>query len=148
MAPVAEGRRVGPFKRLTHGDVSALAPAFSPDGKEIAYVGRKGSDVDVWAASVESDKEPRLVVRGANVGRLRWYGDKIVASGYWDTNRISLKHIHPTNGTIEDFAVEIVFGFGDFDYIFDISPDGRLLCHPLQKRKGNIWVLEAETGSF
>jgi Tol biopolymer transport system component len=148
MAQVADGRRVGPFKRLTYGEVSALAPAFSPDGKEIAFVGRRGPDVDVWVVSVESAKEPRRITSGVDLGCLRWHADTIVASGFWDANRVGLKRIHPIDGTIESFTPEIVFGFGQFDYNFDISTDGRLLCHQLQKRRGNIWVLEAESGSF
>jgi len=150
LARVANGSRTGPSRQLTKGDISAFAPVFSPDGTEIVFVGQKGSESDVWIVPVDGGRSPRRVTYDAHAGRLRWNGatNKILVSGDWGTNRVSLKQVSPQGGALESFVPEVIFGFGTPYYNFDISPDGRLLCHMRQERRGNIWVLDAESGSY
>jgi Tol biopolymer transport system component len=150
LLPVAKGRRGGSPRRLTGGEVAALVPVFSPDGSEIAFVGQTDSDSDVWIVSVDGKSSPRRITFGAVAGRIRWNpaSNHIYVSGYWGTNRVSLNEVSPDTGQVRALVPEVVLGFGAPDPGFDISLDGRLLCHMSQERRGNIWMLEAEVGSY
>jgi Tol biopolymer transport system component len=150
VASIFNGRRVGLPSRLTQGDSSALAPVFSPDGREIAFIGRKGPEADVWIGPVDGSAPPRRITYGAGAERLRWSPTRnaVLVSGNWRTSRATLREVSLDDGTVSDLEPEVVFGFRTIYCNFDISPDGRLLCYMRQEKKGNVWILESEDVSY
>jgi Tol biopolymer transport system component len=150
LVPMADGRRTGPPEQLTQGEMTALAPSFSPDGTQIAFVGYRQSTGEAWTVSVDGQKPPRRVSEGAEAGHVRWdpTSNALLVSGTWNSNYIKLKRVSLENGEVMDFNPEIIFGDSSFYYSFDISDDGRLLTFMRRNRSGNIWVLEGKPNSF
>jgi Tol biopolymer transport system component len=151
LVPVDEGRPSGPPRQLTSGDKSVTSPVFSPNGEEIAFICKKNAESDVWVVPIDGGSPPRRLTDGAGAGRLRWIGppgDALLVSGNWRTSRDSLRKASVHDGRVTSFVPEIVFGIQTPFHNFDVSPDGRLICYTRQERKGSIWVLEAEAGSY
>jgi Tol biopolymer transport system component len=150
VASVFNGRRIGLPSMITQGDISALAPVFSPDGREIAFIGRKGPESDVWIGPVDGSAPPRRITHGAGAERLRWSAahNALLVSGNWRTSRATLRQVSLDDGTVSDLEPEVVFGFRTIYCNFDISPDGRFLCYMRQEKKGNVWILESEDVSY
>jgi len=64
----------GPAQRLTHADVLESSPAFSPDGRSIAYVARDRGTDSVLLRNLARD-ETRTLHTGAGIGSLSFSRD-------------------------------------------------------------------------
>ncbi|HSG82870.1 MAG TPA: PDZ domain-containing protein [Gemmatimonadota bacterium] len=72
------GRDGGDALRLTSGEGAETDPAFSPDGRWIAFTGEYGGDVDVYVV-LATGGEPR---------RLTWHPGADVAQGWTSDGRV------------------------------------------------------------
>jgi Tol biopolymer transport system component/serine/threonine protein kinase len=143
VVPVAEGRATSPARQVTSGDVTAIAPTFSPDGTEIAYIGLTGSESEVFIAALNGQSADRRITSGAGAGRVRWSpaSNTLFVTGDWGSARTMLKQVHPESGAVTSLAPELNLGFRA-SYNFDVSLHTRLLCFTRTERQGHIWVLE------
>ncbi len=149
IAGIEAGHRTSPPRRVTRDDISAISPVFSPDGAQLAFVGLADAESDVWVVPVEGGTARRITC-GAGAGRVRWNArtNMILMSADQGGSRVSLFQVSLKGGPIVSFVPEILFGYSTSEHNFDISPDGRLLCHARQELWGNLWILEGEIGSF
>ncbi len=150
VAPVRNGGPAGPAKQLVAGDVSAYAPCWSPDGSQIAFLGLRGNEWEIWVAPYEEGAQPTQVTRGANAMRVRWEGPtgRLLVSGTWGTGEYELRRVWLDGSRMESLDPPVRFGPEGAGALFDVSADGGLVAYCRQKLKGNVWVLEAEKGSF
>jgi Tol biopolymer transport system component len=148
VAPVEQGRPAGRPWQVTRGETHSLAPVFSPDGTEIAFVS-EGPEYSLWIVPVDERGEPRRVATAAVVGRVRWEAatNSLLVSGKWKGNEIGLRRVSPDGGTPEKLVPDVIFG-SDSSYVFDVAPEGRLLCFTRREKRGNIWYLSSRAGSY
>jgi Tol biopolymer transport system component/serine/threonine protein kinase len=150
VAPVAEGRRIGEERRVTRGEGSALFPSWSADGSRVAYVLQAANQNEVWIAGIDGDPPARQVTVGAGAFMVKWdhSQDRLIVAGYWGDREPSLRAVPVEGGvpeTMEHGGPPSPAGrIADFD----LSPDGRLLAIWEIGLRGDIWMLETETGSF
>lgn len=65
----------GPARQFTRGDRSATAPAFSPDGRWLAFAtGRSGSN-QVWVMAVDGGEAEQITTAETGVGGFQWSPD-------------------------------------------------------------------------
>ncbi len=91
-------RSEGPPQRLTDGPGSAFAPAWSPDGRRIAYVRLQGQSSRIEYLDLSSPEAPRVLLHWERPRRvlahsLSWEGDMIAfvaQEGAEDFNAIHL----------------------------------------------------------
>jgi len=151
VAPVKDGRRVGPFRSLTDKEVSAASPVWSPDGRTIAFCGTKDKLSDLWTVPSDGDAPARPITRGLNVKYVRWDRStgEILASALDGKDRVTLYRVSLKDGSHQPFQPALEFGGADAYGLFDISKDGRfLLSSRIERNSGHIWVLEATKGVF
>jgi hypothetical protein len=81
--------------------------------------------------------------------RVRWEGstDRLLVSGKWGGGEYELRRVRLDGSGAEPLEPPVWFG-PEQNALFDVSPDGRLIAYSKQKLKGNVWLLEAEEGSF
>ncbi len=85
----------GPAQRLTHSDVLESSPAFSPDGRSIAYVSRDRGNDSVLLRNLARD-ETRTLHTGAGIGSLLSFsrdGKRLLATinrGFLDESVIAI----------------------------------------------------------
>jgi Tol biopolymer transport system component len=150
VAPVRDGRRVGPSRQITSGETIDSLPAWSPEGREIAYVGSRHNEEAVWIVQVAGEGPPRRATRGIQgLGRLRWQGSTgwlwFSAVGAGQVPRLWKK---PPNGgePVPALKPELYEGASPAGE-FDLSADGSVLAYTVEKVRGDIWLLEAERGA-
>ncbi|MBN1505117.1 MAG: PD40 domain-containing protein, partial [Candidatus Eisenbacteria bacterium] len=150
VAPVRDGRPAGPARQLATGDISAWAPSWSADGGLIAFLGLQGNDWEIWTVPSDGSGRPTQVTHGANAIRVRWEGltGRLLVSGTWGSGEYELRRVWPDGSRVEPLHPPVRFGPEDAGALFDVSPDGELIAYCRQKLKGNVWLLEAEKGSF
>lgn len=146
--PVADGRPAGAARQLTFGTLAALAPAWSPDRTAIAFIGAmEGEESDVWIVPAAGGA-PRRVTHGASAQRVRWDRSSglLIVSGQWDSPNLLLRRIQPDDGSEGEVLPRILL---QPDYPdFDPSPDGKWLVFTREERRGDVWVLDAQEGSY
>jgi Tol biopolymer transport system component len=151
VAPVKEGRRVGPPRPLTDKEVSASSPVWSPDGRTIAFCGTKDKLSDLWTVPSDGSAPARSITHGLNVKVVRWDHStgEILASALGRKDRVTLYRVSLKDGSFQPFQPALEFGGADAYGLFDISKDGRfLLSSRIAGTSGHIWVLEATRGVF
>jgi Tol biopolymer transport system component len=144
---VVEGRPVGAARPLASG--AGDAPAWSPDGSVIAYIGPAGDEGDeAWIVPADGSGAPRRVTHGATALRVRWERSSglLIVSGRWDTPDISLRRVRAADGSqVEPVpGIRLMPDFPDFD----ASPDGKWLAFTREDTRGDLWLLEAQEGSY
>lgn len=149
-APVAGGRPAGAARRLTSGETTDMAPAWSPDGTQVAYIGQSDKGVEVWIVRADGGGAPRRITTGAGARRVRWdrTGRRLLVSGAFGEDDITLRSMTPDGTAIAPFDPPVRFGIGSSQWDFDLSADDRLLAYSQEEVRGDIWVLEARPGSF
>jgi TolB protein len=151
IAPIHEGRRVGPSRPLSAGDTTDQLPAWTPDGRAIAYVGVGQNHQDVWIAPADGGAQPHRLVGGSQIlGRLRWES----STGWlWFSRpdaggRLQLWKVAPTGGDPSLAAGSEMVAGASPPGEFDLSPDGRLLALTVESVRGDIWLLHADGGAY
>ena len=150
VAPVRNGRSAGPARELATGDLSAWAPCWSPDGKLIAFMGVRGNEWEIWTVPSDGSGKPTQATRGADALRVRWEGltGRLLVSGTWGTGEYELRRVWQDGSRVESLNPPARFGPEPDGALFDVSPDGELIAYCHERLKGNVWVLEAEKGTF
>jgi len=150
IAPVEDGKRTGPPAQINSGEISAHAPSWSPDGKLIGFQGCSEDEIEIWVVPADGSAAPRQVTKGADAFIARWdpSGNSLLVSGTWHHREVTLKRVSLADGEARDILPPVLFGDVTTSGLFDVSRDGKLLVYRKEDLKGNIWVLEAERGSF
>jgi Tol biopolymer transport system component len=150
VAPVRNGRCTGVPKQITSGDLNANAPSWSPDGKLIAFLGVREDKNEIWVVLSDGKGQPRQVTEGADALRVKWDGPTgtLLVSGTWNKGEYELRRVSIVGGRTTPFNPPVRFGPGTLNALFDVSKDGKLVVYCREKVRGNIWVQEAETGSY
>jgi len=149
-APFADGHRAGEPRRITSEVGDASSPSYSPDGKAIAYVLTTQSNRDIWIAASNGSGVSRGLTAEAKVMMVRWLWARntLVASGFWGERLPTIRLVPPWGGEATRLVLPSQL-VPDLEYpLFDISSDETTLGLFQRARQGEIWVLEAEEGSF
>jgi TolB protein len=85
----------GTAEKLTNHSNGAFDPAWSPDGATIAYIGRSGSQGELWVRTIEDKKEARL-------DRLSF-----ARSPAWSPDGTSIAVLAQQNGAFEIFVLSV-----------------------------------------
>jgi Tol biopolymer transport system component len=151
VAPVRDGRRVGPPRSLTDKEVSASSPAWSPDGRTIAFCGMKDKLSELWIVLSDGSVPARPITHGVNVKFVKWDHStgEILASALDGKGRVILYRVASQDGSHQPFQPTVDFGGADRYGTFEISTDGRfLLSSRVEKLSGHIGALQAAEGHF
>jgi Tol biopolymer transport system component len=150
LVEVEEGRVSGPPVRITSGASGDYLPAWSADGRYLAFVRYADKTADVWIVQAEAGGAPRRLTRDADARFVRWEprSGALLVSGVWGTPETRLRWVDPAGGETHDFSPPVRFGNALALGEFAVSADGRLLATVEEERRGNIWILEATSGSY
>jgi Tol biopolymer transport system component/serine/threonine protein kinase len=147
---VSRGRPEGPARMLAVAGVLAFSPAWSPDGQTIAFVGSDSIGNEAWIVPADGGGRARRLTTGANITRVRWdalEGD-LLACGTWGADRFSLRRL-PTHGAVPaPLDLSIDAGPATSMPTFDLPADGRSVVLTREEVSGDIWLLEAQRGSY
>ena len=148
--PVSDGRPAGEPRRVTRGDAGAYAPSWSPDGREIAFIGVGTAESDVWVVPADGSGPERRLTTGCGAVRVRWdpLTGGLLVSARNREDRISLWSIPREGGPLTAVSPPILFGPPEAEAVFDVSNDGSLILFQRQTLKGDVWVLQAEKGTY
>lgn len=114
-------------------------PAFSPDGKRIAYlVYSVGASFELWIMDRDGKNKSQLTTEGANPS---WFPDgKRIGFACPAGNRSAFCSL-----TIEGRKQEKLFDFADYTHVARLSPDGKQVAFNLTRGETtNIWVASIE----
>ncbi len=148
-APVRGGRRTGPARRVTSGTGSDYLPAWSWDGRWIAFVRGEGDRYSLQVVPTSGDEPPRRLAESPRIGRIRWEKatGRIWFAAVPQGDRVRLFSLSPLGGE----PIEVAEGAtaksappGEFD----LSADGEVVAITLRETRGDIWILEAEEGTY
>jgi dipeptidyl aminopeptidase/acylaminoacyl peptidase len=165
----ADGQRM---MQLTHGDNGETSPRWSPDGKTIAFLARRGSDTEetqIYLMSVEGGEGRRLSRHGTSVSGISWApgGDAIYFVApepktdeekqkeklkddvfAFDEN---YKHVHLWRIDVASGKEQRVPEGGFTVAGYHLSRDGRRIVHHRaptpsygDAEKGEVWVMDAD----
>jgi len=150
MAPVRDGHRAGEASPVTEPAIPVSHFAWSPEGQRLAYVTIADGVGDVNVTDVDDPSNTRKLTRGAAARLLRWEesSGRLLVLASWGGRGLSLREVDPETGEMTPVSYEIASG-GDARILgFDTSPEGRWLVVLEGLLRGDIWLLEAERGSF
>jgi Tol biopolymer transport system component len=147
VAPVREGRRTAPPRRVCRGSESVV---WSRDGTRLAFLDAAEGEADVWVVPVEGEAAPRRLTHGAAAVEVRWSGsgERLSVLGFWEGHVPVLRNLDPATGVLA--PVQHGEAAGPYSQIqtFDVTPDGRWLILLEETPRGDVWVLEAQGGTF
>ncbi|MBK9168652.1 MAG: PD40 domain-containing protein [Bryobacterales bacterium] len=119
-----------------------FAPAWSPDGKRLAWLSRRGSENFgqeervITVRDGATGKERELAPRMAHLETLRWDGDVLLVSGSDGRGRAGLFRVPLDGGRTEPVVIEESAGFRGIegvamrDGILAVAEGTRLVLHP------------------
>jgi TolB protein len=125
---------------LTNDPELDTTPAFSPDGKKVAFSSRRAGNADIWVIDLSSNALRCLTSSPADEWRPAWSPDgariAFIASGKGKTAHIWVMRADGTD------RKQLTFG-NFLDYNPTWSPDGKKLAFD-SDRSGNrdLWVVE------
>ncbi len=132
------------LRQLTNHFAQDVAPAFSPDGRQVVFVSDRGGNPTLYVADVRGGEARRLVYEGKNNVSPAWSpkGDRIAFACQDDRGRFDICAVNP-DGT----ALARLTGEGSSDSP-SWSPDGRFIAFE-SSRDGakRIYVMNANGGS-
>ena len=129
----------GEVRNLTGtSGVREMTPAWSPDGRWIAYLSDRTGEYEIWVRPSDGSGEERQVTRGGDTWRLflQWSPDsKKIAFG--DKER-RLRYAEVDSGRIVDVDRAERFDITDYQW----SPDSRWLAYTKVgvTQLGSVWV--------
>jgi Tol biopolymer transport system component len=132
----------GSALRLTHHPGTNYRPAWSPDGREVAFISDRDGHLAVYAVPVAGIATPRLLVAldGEDIDEVAWSPDGdwlIYRTGQVDGGRdVYARRIRPDTMTMAVSAEPDVDEWGPA-----LSPDGRWVAYSSTRTGNNeIWV--------
>ncbi len=126
-----------------------LAPAFSPDGNQIAFVwdGGAGGQQQIYTKLIGSEAPLRLTASSNNPQPPVWSPDgRSLAFFGWDGNEAAAIYVVPSLGGPERKLLHLEAAMPEFDW----SPDGKTLALAawhLPQKKPHIRLRTLESGS-
>lgn len=124
------------FSAITNFSGVEAQPAFSPDGRSVAFASNRGGQFDIWVGLVSGGSLVRITNDPNVEARPRWSPDgsrllyaRLNESGLWDT------WIVPALG---GSARKLIISAADATW----SPDGRSIAYA-NVITGSIWMCEA-----
>ncbi len=145
VAPVAHGGPAGPAVRVTSGPGPKQGPAWAPDGSRIAYVA--GNPGELAVVSADGRGGARRLTSGANANWVQWdTSRRLFAAGLWGERTFSVREVDAVDGTVRAFTPPVIVGPDPSS--FDVSFDRRFVTFSRKDFRGDIWVLEARSGSY
>jgi Tol biopolymer transport system component/serine/threonine protein kinase len=133
---------VGAAKPLTYGDDRYSRPAFSPDGKFLAFDHWKtGIEIDVWTLELASGKRQHLGVGQGRTSQASWTPDQRVAFSTWDRESRSLDRYDPQTQARTPWKPLPL----DADWA-SVAPNGRWLAYHTRGNGStpNVWLMDLE----
>lgn len=106
------------FRRITSNGYWDLYPAWSPDGGKIAWLTRRGSDLDIYVMNSNGANPEKFYDSGTNDADVDWKGDGIVFTSGCRIWRINGDGTNPTALTNPARVCEwgsANLPFGDYD---------------------------------
>lgn len=132
------------FSNPPPGSVGDSNPAFSPDGRNIAFIRGASSGVDdIWIKSVAGGEARRVTTDKRFIISLAWSADG--ANILFSSNRAgnhSLWRV-PAGGGVPERVASV--GDNASDPVF--SRDGKSMAYSLFYMDTNIWKLDVQTGA-
>ena len=138
MVALKNGRPDGDPWPLTTGAGTDAFPAWSPDGRRIAFL----HGTDVWIVEARPGAEPRPVLRGAGVQAVAFEpeGSTVLAPGLYGTSTLHIRRIRLETGESEPLTPHLALGDRNAVGFIGLSRDGRLVTTDATELKGNIWM--------
>jgi Tol biopolymer transport system component len=148
LAPARDGMVVGAPTRLTAGETTDSFPAWSPDGRHLAFTREEGASSETWVIAPDDGRPPRRVTSGAGArcARFEPAGRGLLVSGAWGGRSLTLMRVPAEGGRAEPLPHPIVLGDVSAAILFNLSPDGRWVVFDERQSRGHVWVLEATEG--
>ena len=105
------------LRRLTHEIWGAVSPAFSPDGKRIAYSAFDGSSSHIYVVETDGGSRKRLTQNQQGHGEPAWSADgRAIAYVVWPNDGPSTIHLMTSDG-------QYLKQLSDVDGVSDAQPD-------------------------
>ena len=145
-----EGKMLAHPEQLTRAPQSVMSFCPSPRGDEIAYISKAASSEEVWLFEIMGSAPPRLITRGANALSLNWdpFSGGIFVVGRWGGTRDVARLVDPSGGS-DSLGKKIQPSSPGVDATWcSSSHDGRNLVLSESEAQGDVWVLQAKSGSF
>ena len=144
--PVAGGAPA----RVTSGPGSDLFPEWSPNGKALAFTRNEDNTSDAWTAPADGSGRESRWTRNVSARRVMWDSESggLLVAGTWGGDRLELRLVASPGATPQPLTHPIVFGDAQAMGDFSLTRDGRSLAYIEESRRGDIWLLEARTGTF
>jgi len=140
-APIAEGLQAGAARRLTSGPGDKRFPAWSPDGKWLAFVSTDPAGEEVGVVAADGTGQ-RQLTRGAGALFVRWIPgtDSLAVTGTWRASRLVVRRVELSGGADLSSAPLLEIGDPSDAPMFDISRDGRQIVFSRSRWLGDILV--------
>jgi Tol biopolymer transport system component len=123
--------------------------AWSPDGRQVAYLAQFEETYELWVATVGEAGGPGPLTEGAHPFAVRWLPTgQILLLGSWGTDALEVRVVDPATGEAEPLPHGAASGSFREIRFFDVSADGRWIVFVEDDRQGDVWLLEATEGSF
>ncbi len=144
--PIEDGKAAGPEVRITPEGMSALYPKWSPDGGTIAFQVGGSNGNETWLVAADGSTPPRALTRNANSEGADWVPDRgeLWVSAAWSEPGAAIRCVDPTTGQVRALEPPVVISGPTISAQFSTDRSGRLVVYEIDRRKGEIWLLEAD----
>ena len=144
--PIEDGKAAGPEVRITPEGMSALYPKWSPDGATIAFqVGGSGGN-ETWLIAADGSTPPLALTRHANSQGAAWVADRgeLWVSAAWNEPGVEIRSVDPTTRLVTRLDPPLFISGPTLSARFSTDRSGRSVVYQVDRRKGDIWLLEAD----
>jgi Tol biopolymer transport system component len=108
----------GNFTRLTDNSYFDVYPTWSPDGRRVAFLSRRQSDLDIYVMDADSDNAELLYDSGSNDADIDWAADIIAfttGSRIWRMDGDGSNPVQVTDPPRAGEWGSVNLPFGDYD---------------------------------